>query len=232
MYGVFEIMTCEFYSGGKTITIFGAERRDVPVVFFNSVTNEGEQIYSACQEIQAPPFALAAVSRLDWNKDMSPWAVPPVLKGDSPCQGGANEYLELLTSTVVPEVDKRLDGRTAYHALAGYSLAGLFAVFALYKTGVFSKAASASGSFWFPDFVDFATQNKMVQMPSCIYFSLGDREAKTSNPILTTVELNTKKLEEFYRESGINTIYVSNEGNHFKDANMRMAKGIKWILEN
>ena len=225
-------MTNEFYSYGKAITIFGAEHRDVPVVLFNSVMNEGEKVYSACQAIQAPPFALAVISRLDWNKDMSPWAMPPISKDDTPCQGGANEYLDFLVNTVVPEVDKRLDGKCAYHAIAGYSLAGLFAVFALYKTGIFSKVASASGSFWFPDFVNFATQNKMVQTPDCIYFSLGDREAKTSNSFLKTVEVNTKKLEAFYRGNGIDTIYVSNEGNHFKNANLRMAQGIKWILEN
>ena len=39
------------------------------------------------------------------------------------------------------------------------------------------------------------------------------------------------EIEEIYKNQGIKTIYVENEGNHFKDAPLRLAKGIKWILE-
>ena len=226
------MMTNEFHADDKTVTVFGAEQRNVPVVFFNAAGNEGEKVYAACRTLQTPPFALAAISHLNWYQEMSPWVIPPIAQGSPPCQGGADAYLAFLTHTVVPEVEKRLDGSISYHAIAGYSLAGLFAVFALYRTGLFSKAASASGSFWFPGFVAFAAQNTMVQKPACLYFSLGDREAKTANPLLKTVEVNTKKLETWYRDSGIDTVYVSHEGNHFKNANLRMAQGIKWILEN
>ena len=34
-----------------------------------------------------------------------------------------------------------------------------------------------------------------------------------------------------FDDKGIKTIYEENEGNHFQNADLRMAKGIKWILE-
>ena len=48
--------------------------------------------------------------------------------------------------------------------------------------------------------------------------------------ILQTVEDKTREIQEFLSKN-IETLYEENEGNHFKDGVLRMAKGIKWILE-
>ena len=37
--------------------------------------------------------------------------------------------------------------------------------------------------------------------------------------------------ENIYHSQGIKTIYEENEGNHFYEPDLRMAKGIKWILK-
>ena len=47
--------------------------------------------------------------------------------------------------------------------------------------------------------------------------------------ILKTVEDKTKEIY-YYLSKNINTIYEENEGNHFQDDILRMAKGIKCIL--
>ena len=224
-------MTKEFFAGGKKITLYGSENGNAPVVYLNTVMSEGENIFDACTSLGCPPFVLAAVSNLDWDADMSPWAIPPISKNDTPCSGGADAFLQLLTDQIIPEVNGLIDGKAAYNAIAGYSLAGLFAIYALYKTNAFTKVASASGSLWFPDFCEFAMKNKFAVSPDCIYFSLGDAESKTKNPILQPVETNTRYLEAHYRAKGIKTVYVSNKGNHFQNAVARMADGIKWILE-
>ena len=79
--------------------------------------------------------------------------------------------------------------------------------------------------------MDFVKENKISSNVEKIYFSLGNKESKVKNQILANVEKNTKEIEEIYKKQGIKTIYVENEGNHFKDAPLRLAKGIKWILE-
>ena len=48
--------------------------------------------------------------------------------------------------------------------------------------------------------------------------------------ILKTGEDKTKEIYD-YLSNNINTIYEENQGNHFQDGILRMAKGIKWILE-
>ena len=60
--------------------------------------------------------------------------------------------------------------------------------------------------------------------------SLGDREARVGNPVIRTVQDNTEYLAGYYREKGIETVFELNEGNHFKDAALRSAKGIAAIL--
>ena len=79
--------------------------------------------------------------------------------------------------------------------------------------------------------MDFAEANNISSKVNKIYFSLGNKESKVKNQTLATVQENTIKLEKIYSSKGIQTIYEENEGNHFKDATLRMAKGIKWILK-
>ena len=167
---------------------------------------------------------------MSWNRDLSPWEAPAVFKGDSPFGGKADDYLKELTETVIPSAVSNLGDEPSAVYIAGYSLAGLFAVYSLFWTSVFSGAASASGSMWFPGFIDFASSHDLATRPTKVYLSLGDREAKTRNPIMATVQDNTEKIANLLRERGIDVTYELNPGNHFQEPELRMAKGISNIL--
>ncbi len=215
---------------GKTVRLFPVQQENAPLVILHTVQDEGESVYQQTKKITGTEFSFAAIGGLDWDGDMSPWPIPPISKGDSPCTGKAGSYLGQLTETILPEILGRLPGKPMYMALTGYSLAGLFAVYAMYHTTLFSRIASASGSFWYPDFLSYAQENDMLKQPERIYFSLGNKEAKTRNQILRSVEENTRSLEEWYRKKGIQTVLEMNPGNHFQQTTERMAKGISWIL--
>lgn len=88
-----------------------------------------------------------------------------------------------------------------------------------------------SGSFWFDGFPDFVRSHEMKRAPDCLYFSLGDKESSTDNPILNTVEHNTREIESFCRAKGILTTFVLNSGNHYQACNKRTSSGIAWILQ-
>lgn len=215
---------------GKKIRIYGEARTNAPVIYLNTVHDEGKDVWDQCQRMGCPAFSLVAVSDLQWNHDMSPWPVPPVVKGDTPFTGGADAYLALLTEEILPAVEERLGGKPVYSALAGYSLAGLFAVYASYRTDAFASIISASGSFWFPQFTDYVKGQEMRRVPEKMYFSLGDREAHTKNPYLSSVEERTKMLCEYYSRQGILTTLIMNPGNHFHHPNRRTAEGILWTI--
>lgn len=110
--------------------------------------------------------------------------------------------------------------------IAGYSMAGLFALYSLYKTDRFAGAASCSGSLWFPGFSEYVHEHEFASATSKIYLSLGDREAKTKNPVMAMVEDNTRNIAELYSSQGCNMLFEMNQGGHFNDPELRTAKGI------
>lgn len=219
-----------FTAGGKTAAIFPTDEPGAPVIYLNTFSGEGEQIWQAAQAAGFPPFTLVAVSDLDWNHDMAPWDSPPVFKNAQPCTGGANDYLQLLTKEIVPSVEKELSEEPRWRGIAGYSLAGLFTVYAIYQTDLFSRIGSMSGSLWYPGIKDYIFSHEPLKQPDHMYFSLGDRESKTRNPILQSVQQNTEEIRAFYQSKGIDTVFELNPGNHYKQATQRTAAGIGWLL--
>ena len=84
----------------------------------------------------------------------------------------ADEYLELLLDEIIPAVKTELNAEPKVVMLAGYSLAGLFALYAVTKCDLFTAVASCSGSMWFPDFKEYITKFDTTKLPRAIYFSL------------------------------------------------------------
>ncbi len=221
----------EYKIAEKKVQVYPSAEADRPVIYLNTYSEEGDQVYEALRERGCPAFTLVAISGLNWDHDMAPWDIPPISEDDTPCTGGADEYLRLLLEEIVPKAEEHIRGRTLWRGIAGYSLAGLFAIYSLYQTGIFSRAASMSGSLWFPHFTEYICSHEMKQNPEHLYFSLGDAECRTKNPYLKVVQEQTEKIERFYRDNGIDTCFRLNPGNHFKDGIERTASGIAWLLE-
>ena len=164
-------------------------------------------------------FRLCAFLVEDWNRDLSPWEAPPVF-GREGFGGGAPETLgQLLPLCGDPE-------KTYF--IGGYSLAGLFALWAAFQTDCFQGVAAASPSVWFPGFPDYAREHE-ISVPS-VYLSLGDREEKTRNPVMATVAERIRELDLLLRSRGVDCALEWNEGNHFRDADKRTAKAFLWLL--
>jgi predicted alpha/beta superfamily hydrolase len=222
-----ENMTFEL--DGKKIQIFPGTIGS-PEIYLNSYMDNGEKIYRLLRELQCPEHSLIVVSGLNWNDDMTPWYCPPLFASDTACGGKADEYLVWMKEKLFPEAECRLEGKGAYAAITGYSLAGLFAVYSLYHTDIFDRAASMSGSLWYPDFLPYLESRKLCRKPSCLYFSLGDREKNTRIKLLRAVQDNTQAIAEKFKNEGIETVFEMNPGNHYKNSEQRTARGIQWIL--
>ena len=212
------------------VSVFLANEPASPVIYLNTVSNEGQQVFEAAQAASRPPFTLVAISDLDWNHDMAPWDSPAAFKKGEPFTGGADDYLRLLVEEIIPRAEKELPGPPACRGIAGYSLAGLFALYAIYQTDVFSRVGCMSGSLWFPGFKEYVLSHEPKRRPDCIYFSLGDKEAKTRNSVLKTVQENTEEIQAFYQSKGIDTVFQLNPGNHFVQGIERTIAGIQWLL--
>ena len=202
-----------------------------PLIILNTLEDEAGEVCEKVRSLTDAGFSLAAIRVPDWNKDLSPWEAPAVF-GDEPFGGGADRYLRYLSDTFIPEVVGTLAHRPRRMIIAGYSLAGLFSIYSLYRTDIFDAAVSASGSLWFPGFLEMMENEEMADNPQCVYLSLGDKESSTKNPVMSTVWTRTHRASVIIASKGIDTVFESNPGNHFREPALRTAKGIAWALEN
>lgn len=219
-----------FSTEEKTISIFPSIEVNAPIIYLNTFSGEGQKVFEAPQATGYPPFTLVAISTLDWNHDMVPWDSPPAFKSADPCTGGADDYLQLLTEDFIPTAEKEIAGVPRWRGIIGYSLAGLFALYAIYRTDLFSRVGSISGSLWFPGMKEYIFSHEPKRPPDCMYFSLGDKESKTRNPVLRSVRQNTEEIHAFYRGKGIDTVFQLNPGNHYNHAVERTVAGLCWLL--
>ena len=178
-----------------------------------------ENEYAKIVRNSGKSICLKAVKIEDWNSDLSPWKAPAVFGKEGFGEGAAKTLEEVLKLCV----DK---SKTYY--IGGYSLAGLFALWAAYETDVFSGVAAASPSMWFPDFDEYMAHNEIKS--DTVYLSLGDKEEKARNPIMATVGDKIRKAYALLKEQDVNCTLEWNEGNHFKDADIRTAKGFVWVM--
>lgn len=177
-----------------------------------------EESFTLPEDINA---SLLLVKNIDWNRDLSPWPAARVFKKGEDFSGHADETLAFILDALKERKEKIL--------IAGYSLAGLFALYACTKTDRFDACVSASGSMWFPG-VDTWLKEHPVQC-AYVYLSLGDTEKNTRNPLMSQVE---EKTEEAYRiiSEYAKSEFEMNPGNHFNDPQGRLIKGIRKALMN
>ena len=169
-------------------------------------------------------FCLKAVKVDNWNKDLSPWSAPAVF-GREDFGAGAEETLAYLLTEVVPH--KINSPKKVY--IGGYSLAGLFALWAGYQTDVFSGIAAASPSIWFPGFTEYMKENELHA--HAVYLSLGDREERTRNPVMARVGDAIREAYAHLQETGVDCVLEWNKGNHFKEPDLRTARAFAWVMK-
>ena len=182
--------------------------------------NTMEEEVRLIREFSGEDFRLIAFPVDDWNRDLSPWKAPAVF-GKEDFGGAAEETLA--------EILKACEEETADCHIGGYSLAGLFALWAATRTDRFRGVAAASPSVWYPGFADYLRANP-AHVES-VYLSLGDKEEKTRNAVMATVGTRIREVQSILDTQGVRTNLEWNEGNHFRDAELRTAKAFAWQLK-
>lgn len=189
-------------------------------------------------------FLLCAVKADDWNADLSPWPAPPVW-GEESFGSGAIDTLEFLSEDLLPELLRKRDsqtgnsqskpdrkevyaGKKAEIYIGGYSMAGFFALWAAYQTDLFRGAAAVSPSVWFPHFREYVHEHEI--QTDAVYLSLGTKEEKTRNQTMAEVGNAVRDIYEHLQETNVPCTLEWNPGNHFREPDLRTAKGFAWLL--
>lgn len=207
--------------------------------------------------VQAPAGVSLVCIGVDlWEENFSPWCAPRVFAKGPNFGDGAQKTLDILINQAIPWAESDLTEPPAYRVLVGYSLAGLFSLWAgvsqsgisqpgisqqvaygcqpgAVPTPTFQRIGAVSGSFWFPgllDYVDQQLSGGAVGLTHA-YLSLGDREARTPNPQIMHVRENAELLASKLRDAGITSTFELNRGNHFQNVEGRMQKALNWLVK-
>ncbi len=222
------IYTIHIHSGGVADT----------VLFYLTMPRELAELSALYQRVREQDhlhdYTMVSVEVADWNGELTPWGFQEP-NGKMSFAGRGEQFLADLERVIVPDVCGRLctaQDQSSF-VIAGYSLAGLFSVWAMYQTKLFQAAVSCSGSLWYPGFVQYVLGHEL-QSNCAIYLSLGDKEEKVRNPYMAKVGEATRVLcQTFQEDPRVECTTLDwNEGNHFRQTGERMAKGMAWILEN
>ena len=175
-------------------------------------------------------FSLVAFKIEDWNSELTPWEMP-LLRGKGNFGDGATRTLEFIKNDLILALSECINtgNNGIKYILGGYSLAGLFSLWSGYQTDIFEGIAAVSPSVWYKKWIEYVEAEKPLSEK--IYLSLGDTEEKTKHQILSKIGDNIRKQHEILENSGnVKTVLEWNEGNHFKNPDIRTAKGFLWVM--
>ena len=125
------------------------------------------------------PNRLFVSPEADWEIDFTPWPAPTLQGGrpfaDGSVLGGAPAFLRWVEWELLPALAARFALDPAQNSVLGYSLGGLFALWAVCQREAFSQCACLSGSLWYPGWVNFLKEHA-PKPPQRVYLSLGKKE--------------------------------------------------------
>ena len=166
---------------------------------------------------EGPCPRVVSVPVADWGSALTPWPAPALRPGEKDFGGQADETLALLAEI--------LDAAPGPHAICGYSLGGLFALYAFAREPRLSACACLSGSVWYEGWVDWLRKNAPDCTGRYAYFSVGKKEKRAGLPF-RHVEEDLAACAEILRANGCRVDVTLGPGSHIQHVTERLAAGL------
>ena len=216
-------MIDQWVIGGRICRIFGSDRPGCilvqPSARHENATLEDEARMIA--ELTPIPFVLATIELEDWMIDLMPWPDGNISREPEAGKHGQDTLGYVLLS-LIPDLKKRYGPLPVI--LGGYSLGGLFALWASVQSDSFKAIAAASPSVWI--------KNWITPMADAVYLSLGDHEEHVKNQAIARVGDCLRSQYDLLREQlgPEHCTLVWEQGNHFHDNEGRLARAFAWCM--
>ena len=152
-----------------------------------------------------------------WGDALTPWPAPSLRPGEKDFGGRADETLASLAEL--------LDRVPGPHAICGYSLGGLFTLYAFVREPRFAACACLSGSVWYEGWVDWLRENAPDCAGRYAYFSVGKKEKRAGLPF-RHVEEDLAACAGVLRTQGCEVDMVLGPGSHMQHVSERLAAGL------
>lgn len=207
---------------------------ELPLIILNSYKNEKiNEVINFIKEKYS--FIFLDIKVNEWSEKLTPYKVPDKGLYLRNLDGKGTDHLKFIDETLIPFINNYLSKTEisiSKYILIGYSLAGLFAVFAGLKSKYINIIASISGSLWYPNLIKYINDIPINNNINFIYLSLGNKEKNTRNEYMKEVENNSLMLYDYFKNKYKNAYFEFNNGNHFFHSNERVIKALTYLFNN
>lgn len=172
-------------------------------------------------------FAIVLFDTGNWAQSLMPWPDSAVSHDDGVGRH-ANDTLYYIKHQLLPWM------KTSFGAwpcvIGGYSLGGLFALWAACQTDVFVAVAAASPSLWIDHWADYAREH--VIHVDFVYLSLGNKEEHCRNQRMARIGDCVRQQYTMLCEKlpPSRVALAWNEGGHFGEEAERTARAFSWCM--
>lgn len=181
-----------------------------------------------------PPMLLFSAPA-SWESDYTPWP-SPALPGRAAFTGQAQQHLDFLLQALrMLEAEFPVSTLTHQRAMAGYSLGGLFTLWAMQQA---SQAAgighfgSISGSLWYEGFIGYL-RTHLPARGTRATISLGKSEARAGPGRMGCVGERTRETVQILKRAlGADQVdFIFNRGGHFTGITSRWRKALDAFVQ-
>lgn len=208
----------------------GLGGRETPVIY---VIDSCEHPFSLPEGLGLQANVVTIPVR-DWNTSLTPWPAPGLYRGEPDFGGDAAATLVELCDEAIPAIEVREGLRPRARAVCGYSLGGLFSLYAFVNSGRFDACACLSGSVWYEGWVEYLRKLDVNMARKFTYLSLGTKEKRAARPLLQGVQTNMEECARILEQRGCAVRYVLGSGNHIYQIPERFAAGLcaldEWFM--
>ena len=220
---------------GVKLYVYLSNVKDATTIYFL----DGEQFEEPFNQWiteHRPALNFVLIASNNRTDDYTPW---PLLASETLLMdfgGKAEEHLSFIKTCVVPfcESEYGFASSAEKRVIGGYSLGGLFSLYAAVNTDLFGTVLSCSSSLWYSDFLDYLKEHAFKAAHPKLYMSVGDQEGTTATNLTAAQTSNTIALKDFYEpkfQAG-DFKFTLEEGNHGNDISGRAWRAIEWVEEN
>ena len=181
------------------------------------VIDSPEHPLDVAEAVKGLRSRVVSVPIAEWGDALTPWPAPALRPGGRDFGGHADETLALLAAA--------LDQAPGSHAICGYSLGGLFALYAFVRELRLAACACLSGSVWYEGWVDWLRNNAPDCAGRYAYLSVGKKEKRAGLPF-RHVEEDLAACAEILRDCGCEVGVALGPGSHMQHVTERLAAGL------
>ena len=183
-----------------------------------------------------PALNFVLINANNRTDDYTPWPLQASESMPMDFGGKAAEHLSFFATHVIPfcESEYGFASSTEKRVIGGYSLGGLFSLYAAVNTDLFGTVLSCSSSLWYPDFLDYLKERHFKAAHPKLYMSVGDQEGTTATNLTADQTSNTIALKDWIEPKlqADDFKFTLEEGNHGNDIPGRVERAVEWVEEN